>query len=164
MSPRPSAPAHHAAHVAATSALVLKAGWLRGLCVMLALWLPLQLSWALAASYCGHEAVRPTQAHLGHHAHAHEAGAAGASGTAGAAADASEAGDPADGAAPQDTGSAQDRDADCPVCHTATLGWAPLAAGLSCASSPSSAFGAGAPALSSVPQAPPERPQWLRLV
>lgn len=38
--------------------------------LVLILLLPLQWGWAMAASYCGHEATA-THAHFGHHDHAH---------------------------------------------------------------------------------------------
>lgn len=44
----------------------------RWLTVFLLFLLPLQLSWAVAATYCAHEA-EPAASHVGHHAHRHEA-------------------------------------------------------------------------------------------
>lgn len=43
----------------------------RWLAVFLLILLPLQLSWAVAATYCGHEAD-PAARHVGHHEHRHE--------------------------------------------------------------------------------------------
>lgn len=60
----------------------------RWLTVFLLFLLPLQLSWAVAATYCAHEAV-PAVSHVGHHEHRHEASgdAAGAAAGAGAGSD-----------------------------------------------------------------------------
>lgn len=44
----------------------------RWLTVFLLILLPLQLSWAVAATYCAHEAD-PAASHVGHHQHRHEA-------------------------------------------------------------------------------------------
>ncbi|WP_067272310.1 hypothetical protein [Mitsuaria sp. 7] len=44
----------------------------RWLTVFLLILLPLQLSWAVAATYCAHEAD-PAVNHIGHHEHRHEA-------------------------------------------------------------------------------------------
>ncbi|OWQ48200.1 hypothetical protein CDL60_06365 [Roseateles noduli] len=44
----------------------------RWLTVFLLILLPLQLSWAVAATYCAHEAD-PAANHIGHHEHRHEA-------------------------------------------------------------------------------------------
>ncbi|WP_431257108.1 hypothetical protein ACQ86G_20830 [Roseateles chitinivorans] len=46
----------------------------RWLTVFLLILLPLQLSWAVAATYCAHEAD-PAVNHIGHHQHRHEAAA-----------------------------------------------------------------------------------------
>ena len=53
----------------------------RWLTVFLLILLPLQLSWAVAATYCAHEAD-PAARHVGHHEHRHEAGSAGSAGSA----------------------------------------------------------------------------------
>lgn len=47
----------------------------RFLTVLLLLVLPLQLSWAAAASYCQHGGAAEVAGHLGHHAHQHVQGA-----------------------------------------------------------------------------------------
>lgn len=44
----------------------------RWLTVFLLILLPLQLSWAVAATYCAHE-IDPAANHVGHHEHRHEA-------------------------------------------------------------------------------------------
>ena len=59
---------------------------MRRLFVLLLLaFLPLQSVWAVAASYCMHEAV-PAAAHFGHHVHAHHEGHEGHADGAGASA------------------------------------------------------------------------------
>lgn len=59
---------------------------MRRLFVLLLLaFLPLQSVWAVAASYCTHEAV-PAAAHFGHHVHAHHEGHEGHADGAGASA------------------------------------------------------------------------------
>ena len=75
---------------------------MRRLFVLLLLaFLPLQSVWAVAASYCMHEAV-PAVAHFGHHVHAHHEGHEGHEGHAdGAGASAAKAG----------------ADMDCHACH-----------------------------------------------
>lgn len=45
----------------------------RWLTILLLLVLPVQFAWSAAAAYCQHEQV-PAKAHIGHHAHEHEAG------------------------------------------------------------------------------------------
>ncbi len=64
----------------------------RWLTVFLLILLPLQLSWAVAATYCAHEAD-PAASHVGHHQHRHEADPAGP-------ADVADAADPAGHASP----------------------------------------------------------------
>jgi len=46
----------------------------RVLTLFLLLVLPLQLSWAVAAVYCQHEAVAQESTHVGHHEHQHAQG------------------------------------------------------------------------------------------
>jgi len=45
----------------------------RLLAFLLILLLPVQFSWAAAASYCGHEAEAQAKRHYGHHEHQHKA-------------------------------------------------------------------------------------------
>jgi hypothetical protein len=71
----------------------------RWLTIFLLLLLPLQFSWAAAASYCGHETSASAAQHFGHHAHAHQQGDA-----------------PADDAASNDDG-APAADRDCDYCN-----------------------------------------------
>lgn len=47
----------------------------RWLTVFLMLFLPLQFSWAVAATYCSHEPKGAAAGHFGHHEHQHHAGA-----------------------------------------------------------------------------------------
>lgn len=110
------------------------------LIVLLLVVVPLQLAWAGAAVYCGHESAVAGAKHVGHHEHAHQPGSDGASA-------------PADGA-----GTSSAFHADCETCHfgaSVTLTIAPLgtaivpSAGLLGASSPRY--------LSHIPAAP-ERP------
>lgn len=49
----------------------------RFLLIVLMFVLPLQWSWAAAASLCGHEAAGPAARHFGHHQHEHHGAAAG---------------------------------------------------------------------------------------
>jgi hypothetical protein len=83
----------------------------RAVTLFLLLVLPLQLSWAVAAVYCQHEAVAQVAGHLGHHEHQH--------------AQADEvAGDVAKQHVPEqkDAGDkAQCVDDDCAYCHLASL-------------------------------------------
>ncbi len=76
------------------------------LSIFLAVFLPLQLGWAAAGSYCQHETGRRA-AHVGHHSHAHHAAAT------------------HDLAQPDASKNAQDAyapDADCGLCHFSPLG------------------------------------------
>lgn len=105
--------------------------------MLLLVFLPLQSSWAAAATYCEHESS--TQApHIGHHEHEHH----------GAVADAS------------DDESAAMFDADCDHCHghfSAALSLpmaVPTFTGVG-QSTPWTEVGSPAPVVS-----PPERPQW----
>lgn len=79
--------------------------------VLLLVVVPLQLAWAGAAAYCGHEATVAGARHVGHHEHAHEPGSEGAS------------------AAVDDADSSSTFHGDCETCHfgaSATLTMAPL--------------------------------------
>lgn len=70
----------------------------RWLSIFLLIVLPLQMSWAVAASYCQHETGTPQ--HLGHHEHEHPADD--------------------DGERSADAMSA-DVENDCPLCHAASV-------------------------------------------
>lgn len=91
----------------------------RFLLIVLMLVLPLQWSWAAAASLCGHEGA-PAARHFGHHQHEHHGAAAGHDAGKGSKAGKSEGADKKAG-----LGSLA-ADPDCGVCHG--LGAAFLAA------------------------------------
>ena len=83
----------------------------RAVTLFLLLVLPLQLSWAVAAVYCQHEAVAQVSGHVGHHEHQHAQGD-------------EASGDVAKQSAPEPT-DASDKpqcvDDDCAYCHLASL-------------------------------------------
>lgn len=99
----------------------------RWLTVFLLILLPLQLSWAVAATYCAHEAD-PAVSHVGHHEHRHEASDDAASADA-AGADAGGGKGSPDASTPEQAGNAEkfaekaaDKaltcvDDDCGFCH-----------------------------------------------
>lgn len=113
----------------------------RWLAALLLILFSLQLPFAAAAGYCGHEATAG-DAHFGHHACAASAEAAGEAGP--------------------DDRSAGSGHADCGVCHLS------CAKALSRPFAPDAGAAAAAPAraaddaYSSVPGRPLERPNWLR--
>lgn len=111
----------------------------RLLALLIAVLLPLQLSWAVAATYCEHETTAQGAQHFGHHAHVH--------------ADAKPAG----------LGKLA-ADLDCSFCHAGSVASlpgleAPPLAALR-ADVPRSLGDAKRP---SAPQRTPDRPQWPRL-
>ena len=110
--------------------------------IFLVVFLPMQLSWAAVASYCGHE-TEATAQHVGHHEHQHQADA-----------------QPTDSDSTKASGAF---DTDCGACHagccTAILQSIPLLT--ICLSS--NAQGAPALRLSSQPVSLPERPNWADL-
>ena len=115
------------------------------LIVLLLAVVPLQLAWAGAAVYCGHESAVAAAQHVGHHEHVHEPG----KGTDGASAD--------------DADMSSAFDADCETCHfgaSVTLTMAPLGAPIV----PSTGLlGASSPHyLSHIPAGPerPDRSLW----
>ncbi len=107
--------------------------------LLLLVLLPLQLSWAAAASYCRHEAQAPGAAHWGHHQHRTHA------------------------AQPQDDapGGQLQVDVDCAPCHAASAVAlvAQSAAGAPCGA-PSRQPAAAEPARASHVCDPPDRPNW----
>ncbi|MDT8999704.1 cobalt-zinc-cadmium resistance protein [Paucibacter sp. APW11] len=122
--------------------------------LLIALLLPLQLSWGVAARYCEHETGLQAGRHFGHHSHVH----ANAEPHEKAAADSAQ--DP--GAKPG--GAKLLIDLDCSFCH------APSATALlQLDLLPPLQRNAAAPAVlgnakpASVPQRTPDRPQWPRL-
>ena len=82
----------------------------RAVTLFLLLVLPLQLSWAVAAVYCQHEAVAQVSGHMGHHEHQHAQGDDAASAEAKNNAPERDAGD-----------KPQCVDDDCAYCHLACL-------------------------------------------
>jgi len=123
------------------SGLAIIARQMKRLVVLLLMFvLPLQISWAVAGSYCTHEQSSATQ-HFGHHAHVHQA-------------------HPDDG----DSQSALKDHPDCSSCHAVTFsvldGCMKLVA--------LSRSGEGLPGLisvlPSVPPGEPERPKWYPAV
>ena len=149
--------------------------------LLLALLMPLQTAWAMAASYCQHESSRLAAAHFGHHSHQHDGNAVLAA-EAGTRADGQApansevlvaAGERIDGTAavqrkssPETVASAQGKsfpDLDCGVCHgahtPATLPGSPAPAVLTGASP---IFPQLLAAPSSAPSRAPDRPRWTR--
>lgn len=112
--------------------------------LMLAL-LPLQFSWAAVAVYCEHESGQAAQ-HLGHHDHDHAS-----------LSNADQA------SAPSDQGSPAGFDFDCGHCH-GTCASMPAPSGdmasLTLASHPIAPVEG---VVRTLPQSPPERPQWRLL-
>jgi len=106
----------------------------------LAFALLLQSSWAVAATYCGHETSHPAVQHVGHHTHVHKT---------------------APGKAAPDGKIADDTD--CLSCHAAhpALASAPF----SCVKAELPKAGNFDPPRmsASAPPGEPERPQWTRL-
>ncbi|MDC8785707.1 cation efflux protein, CzcI family [Roseateles koreensis] len=120
------------------------------LLILIAVLLPLQLSWRAAATYCQHE-VLASQAveHVGHHAHVHQ----------GDPGDQSDQGDPKKLAAAKLA-----IDNDCGVCHGAGTA-APAMVLVAPEFSPAMESGVAVVATGhpSASAGPPERPQWARL-
>lgn len=111
----------------------------RLLLIFLLLVLPCQMSWAAAARYCQHEDAMPASWHIGHHEHRHEAKQG-------------------------DHGKKPVIDADCGVCHLASL---PMACAALTVEPVFARVQAPAPSVeptfrSRNPGAP-DRPQWSRL-
>ncbi len=109
--------------------------------LLLALLLPVQLTWASASVYCAHERNPGHSAHVGHHEHEHKADAAKKAGEAKAL-----------------------FDTDCGTCHSASVPLIAAAAGH--VQGPVFAVAHAPPQpqryLSAQPRAP-DRPQWPRL-
>ncbi len=115
----------------------------RWLTILLLMLLPFQFSWAAVASYCQHETGAAAQ-HLGHHEHKHQV-------------DANHDGEP-------DTSLTGSVDNDCGICH-ASCGVAIFGAiDLPLVSRVSFAIPWTPGNLTSPPDTPPERPNWLLLV
>lgn len=109
--------------------------------ILIAVLLPLQFAWGMAAAYCQHETTQGAQ-HFGHHAHVH----------ADAKHDAKAAGAKLIG------------DIDCGFCHTSPAALLPDVAAVQPASTLASTSPvSGDLKRTSAPQRTPDRPQWLRL-
>jgi hypothetical protein len=114
----------------------------RWLTILLLLFLPFQFSWAAVASYCQHETGTAAQ-HVGHHEHKHQV-------------DANHDGVP-------DTSSTGSLDNDCGICH-ASCGVATFGDVATLLVSRVSFAIPWTPGnLTSPPDTPPERPNWLIL-
>lgn len=117
---------------------------------LVAVLLPLQLSWGVAASYCQHEATRGGFNHFGHHSHDHAPAQAETSVLSQAES--------------QTPGAKLMTDMDCGVCHASLLAMVADASDLA-----PDAVMVTAPLLPGDPfasalQRTPDRPQWPRLV
>ncbi|MET0383600.1 MAG: LysR substrate-binding domain-containing protein [Burkholderiaceae bacterium] len=112
----------------------------RLLAPFLAFALLFQFSWAVAATYCGHEPSPTAAMHFGHHAHVHKS---------------------ADGEKPPGGTLAQDDD--CASCHAGHPAIVPLVASAVAAAQPSPANFTEPSISASAPPRTPDRPQWPRL-
>lgn len=111
----------------------------RVLALLLAFALLLQTSWAVAATYCGHETSTQGAMHFGHHSHVHKA---------------------ADGK--HASGKIAD-DPDCVSCHAVHPALASTPFTCVSADIPKAANFDQPRMSASVPPREPERPQWTRL-
>src|SRR5437763_1560748 len=112
----------------------------RVLAFLLAFTLLFQASWAVAATYCGHETVPATAGHFGHHAHEHKT---------------------ADGKKQVDAKLAVDDD--CAACHAAHAALLPVGLDGLAARAPASADFPVPSLHGSALARAPDRPQWPRL-
>ncbi len=111
--------------------------------IILAVLLPLQLSWGVAAAYCQHDTTVTGAMHFGHHTHDHVDAKHDAKTVA---------------------GGKLLVDNDCGYCHASLAVVLPGVAALSPASTLASVLPAlGGTKLASAPQRVPDRPQWLVL-
>ncbi len=117
----------------------------RWLAIVLLALLPLQFSWAAVAAYCGHESGEQVQ-HLGHHDHQH------------AGQTSSDA-----GSLPMDQDGPAAFDFDCGHCHGSCAGMPVLGDDLGSLAVTSHRLEPVDGIVRSIPQSPPERPQWLPL-
>jgi hypothetical protein len=115
----------------------------RLLALLIAVLLPLQLAWGMAASYCQHEQAASGAGHFGHHSHVHVDAQHGAKNPG---------------------GSALQTDLDCTGCHAATS-----AVPTALPTLPAHLKRTGVTQVEvdlrrpSAPQRAPDRPQWPRL-
>jgi len=109
--------------------------------IFIAVLLPFQLSWGLAATYCQHETTQGAQ-HFGHHTHVHTD-------------------------VKQDAKASSGKllaDMDCSFCHASPAALLPDFDALPSARVQASVpLTLGNPRHPSAPQRTPDRPQWLRL-
>lgn len=117
----------------------------RWLLIFLVALLPMQFSWAAAASYGHHERVADAAQHLGHHEHQRDAAAVSA--------------DTAD-AGLNSTATSGVAEADCGTCHAGCCTALVQSDLLLLAELPSETHGTIALRLSSQPASLPERPNW----
>lgn len=117
----------------------------RWLAILMLVLLPLQSSWAAAAAYCGYEADQDAQ-HLGHHEH-QCAGHASAG----------------QGGETTDQGESSGFDFDCGHCHCTCAGMPALHGAMASLTPASHAITLIDGVVRTLPQSPPERPQWLPL-
>lgn len=112
----------------------------RVLALVLAFALLFQLSWAVAAPYCGHETTPAAATHFGHHAHVHKS---------------------VDGE--KHAAAALAVDDDCGFCHAGHAAILPVVVD-GVVAVPSAATSFPQPSLhGSAPARAPDRPQWRRL-
>ena len=112
----------------------------RLLAILLALLLPLQLSWAAVGEYCQHESSPKAAQHFGHHSHVHKS----------------------DGK--HDAGKKL-VDSDCSFCHAGTPAtMTAVAPRVPTAPAQTTAVPSPQAPLTSALAREPDRPQWLRLV
>jgi len=116
----------------------------RFLIILFALLLPLQLAWAGAAAYCGHEAAGAASKHFGHHTHPHKDFAAAGQGESSGK-------------------TVKLPDLDCAVCHFAgSHGLVSEAAWTASHSVATLRYHSLSSAWRSAPEQAPDRPQWSR--
>lgn len=116
----------------------------RLLIILMMVVLPLQLSWAVAATYCQHES-RPVASHFGHHVHKHLA-------------------KPGDGKSSTSPSKLLSDD-DCTVCHLGSAGIVSMPSFfIPVAISSLDLTPDVVPLLTSTRPSRPERPKWMRAV
>lgn len=114
----------------------------RWLLILLLVFLPLQFTWAAAASYCRHEGGVAAARHVGHHEHQHKAPEAHG------------------GASQADAAKAGGVDTDCSACHAGCVPAMPISAALPLVPGESSFAAPRVRALRGGPSDLPERPNW----
>jgi hypothetical protein len=112
----------------------------RAFALFLAFTLLFQMSWAVAATYCRHEAAAGSATHFGHHVHVHKS----------------------EDAAKQ-VGDTLAVDDDCNWCHTGHAALVPVAFPAVVGDATATADSSQPFIPGSAPARAPDRPQWLRL-